>query len=644
MQKLKLWTLSVLLFLGSCTPTKEIVTEDVATPAPEAAIPELPINVANYVEAHYNKAEYHIKMRDGVMLYTAVYSPKDTSETYPILMKRTPYSCRPYGANQFPKSLGPSKFLMEDKYIFVYQDVRGRWMSDGLYDNMRPHIANKQSNEDIDESSDTYDTIEWLLNNIKNHNGNVGQWGISYPGFYTTAGAVDAHPALKASSPQAPIADFYFDDFHHQGAYLLSYFRATTVFGYQKDKRTTESWYPTLDLGTPDQYKFFLEMGPLQNGDKYFGADNFFWQQLKNHPDYDEFWQQRSIIPHLNNINHAVMTVGGWFDAEDLYGPLNTYKTIEKNNPTTNNTIVMGPWSHGDWSRERGQQYVGNIYFGDSISTHYQKHIERNFFTFYLKGAETAAIPEAYLFDTGKKEWRAFEQWPVAESKKSKLYLHENGKLRIDEAPEIPESTSEYISDPAKPVPYSEDIKVVFTPRKFMTDDQRFAGRRPDVLVFQTDILEEDITLGGELLAKLKVATTGTDADWIVKLIDVHPSDHENYPNNPPHIKMGDYEMLVRSEVIRGRYRNSFSVPEPFIPNEITAIDLRLQDVLHTFKKGHRIMIQIQSTWFPYIDRNPQKYVDNIFYAKEEDFIKATHTIFHEKDNPTYLEVEILED
>ncbi len=636
MQIPKLTIITILSLIISCTPVQEV--QETITEVEEVTEEQL-----SYPEQHYNKAEYHIEMRDGTMLYTVVYSPKDTSKEYPILMKRTPYSCRPYGADKFPKSLGPSKFLMEDKYIFVYQDVRGRWMSDGSYDNMRPHVADKKSDKDIDESSDTYDTIDWLLKNIKNHNGNVGQWGISYPGFYTTAGAVEAHPAMKASSPQAPIADFYFDDFHHQGAYLLSYFRATAVFGYQKEGRTTESWYPRIDLGTPDQYKFFLEMGSLKNGDKYFGEDNFFWQQLKNHPDYDEFWQKRSIIPHLNNINHAVMTVGGWFDAEDLYGPLTTYKTIEQNNPNTYNTIVMGPWSHGNWARERGSQYVGNIYFGDSISTFYQKNIERPFFTYHLKGGESPNLPDAYLFDTGKKEWKKFDKWPVATSKKSKLYLHEKGKLAFDKAPEQTESFSDYISDPAKPVPYSEDIKVVFTPRKFMTDDQRFAGRRPDVLVFQTDILEEDITLGGELLAKLKVATTGTDADWIVKIIDVHPSDHENYPDNPKHIKMGDYEMLVRSEVIRGRYRNSFSKPEPFVPNEVTAVDLKLQDVLHTFKKGHRIMIQIQSTWFPYIDRNPQKYVDNIFYANEEDFIKATHKVFHDKENSTYLEVEILD-
>jgi putative CocE/NonD family hydrolase len=530
---------------------------------------------------------------------------------------------------------------MREGYIMVYQDVRGRWMSEGDYDNMRPHLAKKNGKTDIDESTDTYDTIDWLLKNIKNNNGKVGQYGISYPGFYTTAGAIEAHPALKASSPQAPIADFYFDDFHHQGAYLLSYFRATTVFGYQTEP-TTKSWYPIVDLGTPDQYKAFLELGPLKNGDKYYGKDNFFWQQLKNHPHYDEFWQKRNILPHLKNINHAVMTVGGWFDAEDLYGPLNTYKTIEENNPKSPwNTIVMGPWSHGDWAREREKQYVGYVYFGDYLSDYFQQEVETPFFNHFLKDMPKPNLPEALLFDTGKRQWKKFAKWPAKNRQQKKLYLHKGGKLSFDAASEDG-GYSEYISDPAKPVPYSEDIKAVFTPRKFMTDDQRFAGRRPDVLVFQTDVLAEDLTLGGELMARLKVSTTGTDADWVVKLIDVYPSDHEDYPDNPKHVRMGDYEMLVRSEVIRGRYRKSFSNPEPFKPNEITDVNLKLQDVLHTFKKGHRIMIQIQSTWFPYIDRNPQKYVENIFYANEEDFIKATHRVYHSSDNPTHLEVDVL--
>ncbi|MCI5081057.1 MAG: CocE/NonD family hydrolase, partial [Saprospiraceae bacterium] len=350
----------------------------------------------DYAAQHYDKQEVYISMRDGTRLFTSIYTPKDQSKTYPILLKRTPYSCRPYGQNQYPDILGPNRYLMQEGYIIVYQDVRGRWMSEGDYDNMRPHIPNKQSKNDIDESSDTYDTIDWLTKNVKNNNGKVGIWGISYPGFYATAGSVDAHPALKASSPQACIGDFYFDDFHHNGAYLLSYWRATAVFGYQTEEPTKEPWYKAPNLGTPDQYQFFLDAGPLSNLDKYY-EDNFFWQQLRNHPDYDEFWQKRGIIQHLNDITPAMMIVGGWFDAEDLYGPLTTYSTIEKNNPDTYNTIVMGPWSHGDWSRRRVRQAVGNVYFGDYISDFYQFNIERAFFHAFLKGDGQTDLPEAYM-------------------------------------------------------------------------------------------------------------------------------------------------------------------------------------------------------------------------------------------------------
>ncbi|MDW7692557.1 CocE/NonD family hydrolase [Flammeovirgaceae bacterium SG7u.111] len=582
-----------------------------------------------FMRENYMKKEFMIPMRDGVKLYTAVYMPTDESEKYPFLMKRTCYSSRPYGEDMFPRSLGPSKFLMRDKYIFVYQDVRGRYMSEGTFDNMRPHIENKKGKKQIDESSDTYDTIEFLLKELKGkHNGRFGQWGISYPGFYTIAGAVDAHPALKASSPQAPISDFFFDDFHHHGAYLQSYWLATPVFGYQKSEQTTSSWYPMVRPETNDGYEFYMDMGPLKNADKYFKEDNFFWQQLKSHPNYDEFWQKRSILPHLKNINHAIMTVGGWFDAEDLFGPLNIYKTIERTSPDTYNTIVMGPWSHGDWAREKGYQAVSNVYFGDSISTFYQREIEFNFFGKMLKDKTTEALPDAYMFDTGVKEWKKFDVWPPRDQKPVRLFFKEGEQLVFEEPADADKTKFEYLSDPAKPVPYTEDVKVVFTPRKYMADDQRFSSKRPDVITFETEVLEEDMVLAGEIIAKLMVATTGTDADWIVKLIDVYPSDHEDYDINPKHIKMGGYQQLVRSETFRGRFRNSYEKPEPFEPGKPTEVSFPLQDILHTFKKGHKVMIQIHSTWFPLIDRNPQKYVDNIFEANEEDFIKATQTVY----------------
>lgn len=596
-----------------------------------------------FVVENYQKYEFNIAMRDGVKLYTAVYVPKDDSEKYPFMMKRTPYSSRPYGIDKYPMLLGPSRFLMRDKYIFVYQDVRGRWMSEGKYDNMRAHVkANVTKDKtDIDESSDTYDTIEFLLKEFKGkHNGKFGQWGISYPGFYTIAGAVDGHPALVASSPQAPIGDFFFDDFHHNGAYLQSYWLATSVFGYQKEGPTDKAWYSMVRPEENDMYDFYMNMGPLKNASKYYGEDNEFWQQLVEHPNYDEFWQKRGIIQHVNTVDHATMTVGGWFDAEDLYGPLNIYKGIEKADNGNWNTIVMGPWSHGDWSRERGIQAVGNVYFGDSISTFYQSQIEMPFFKYNLKGGDMPDLPDAYMFDTGTKEWKKFDSWPPKEVDPVKLYFGAGGKLTVEKVPLEGEAKySEYISDPAKPVPYTADHKMVFTPRKYMSDDQRFASRRPDVLVFKTEPLEEDVTFAGEIMARLKVATSGTDSDWVVKLIDVYPSDHPEYEHNPSNITMKGYQQMVRSEVMRGRFRNSFVNPEPFTPNEVTEVTFPLQDVLHTFKKGHRIMIHIQSTWFPLIDRNPQKYVDNIFKAGEADFIKATQRIYHSPNNASYVEI-----
>lgn len=588
-----------------------------------------------YGVQYYDKSEVQITMRDGVKLFTAIYSPKDKSKTYPILMQRTCYSVAPYGPGQYKRLLGPSKYALRDGYIFVYQDVRGRWMSEGEFDNMRPNIpGNDRKNKTaVDESSDTWDTIDWLLKNVKGNNGKVGQWGISYPGFYTAAALPDAHPALKASSPQAPIADFFFDDFHHNGAFLQSYLAAFGVFGYQHDKPTSQSWYNDKmarfqDVKVADGYDFNLRLGSLKNADEYH-HDNFFWKQTVEHPNYDAFWQQRSLLPHLNNVKHAVLTVGGWFDAEDLFGPLNIYKTIEKSSPGAMNSIVMGPWAHGQWSRaDNGATTHNHIYFGDSINTFYQREVERRFFAYHLKGEGNFNAAEALMFDTGSRQWQRFDAWPPKGIPPLRLYFGEKGQLSVNK-PLNEQAVFEYISDPAKPVPYTSQIEgLTFTPRRFMSDDQRNAGRRPDVLTFETEPLESDILAAGEIMAKLKVSMTGSDADFIVKLIDVYPQDHEAYKHNEQNIVMGGYQQLVRSEVFRGRFRNSFEKPEPFKPNEPTDVNFRLQDVLHTFKKGHRLMIQVQSTWFPYIDRNPQKYVDNIYKANEEDFIKSTIRVY----------------
>jgi len=579
------------------------------------------------VKANYNKQEVTIEMRDGIKLHTTIYSPKDTSKTYPIVMQRTPYSCRPYGEDQFRSKIGPNTYMMEDGYIIVYQDVRGRWMSEGKYDNMRAYIPNKKEGE-VDEASDTYDTIDWLVKNVANNNGNVGTWGISYPGFYATYSLLSEHPALKASSPQACIGDFFFDDFHHNGAYLLSYWRATALFGYQKEGPTTEAWYEFPKLDSDDQFDFFLKTGPLSNLDVYYDETNEFWTQLKEHPNYDEFWKSRGLIQHLQDIKPAVMTVGGLFDAEDLYGPWETYKNIEKRS-NNYNTVVFGPWSHGDWARNRKRQAVGNVYFGDDISDYFQKELETKFFDHFLKGMgdKELGLPEAHIFDTGTKEWKSFDVWPPKAAMPATFYLDANNNL--SGSPSKRNGSETFVSDPANPVPYAEGKKMVFTPRKYMSDDQRFAAKRDDVLVYETPVLDDDVTLVGEIMAKLEVATTGSSADWIVKIIDVYPDDVPNTEETEEGMQMAGYHQMVRSEVMRGRFRRSMSRPEAFVPNKKEEVFIKLQDVLHTFKKGHKIQVQVQSTWFPLIDLNPQTYVDNIFKAKKSDFTKETHTVFH---------------
>jgi putative CocE/NonD family hydrolase len=589
---------------------------------------------STYLAERFDKAEHFIEMRDGIKLYTLVYSPKEKGE-YPILLKRTCYSAS--AGDNFRFGGQASAAMIKEGYIFAFQDVRGRYMSEGTFDNMRPNISGNDLDDKnaIDESSDTYDSIDWLINNLKNNNGKVGMYGVSYPGFYTAAALPNAHPALAASSPQAPISDFFFDDFHHHGAFLQSYTPAFAVFGYQKDTLTRSPWFVEemmriFSLKVADGYDFYLEKGPLKNITEEFHHDNFFWNQIIEHPNYDEFWQKRSLLPALTegDIDHAVMTVGGWYDAEDLYGPLNIYKTIEKNNPNAKNTLVMGPWTHGGWRREKGKHTVNHIYFGDSISTYYLNEIEAPFFAHHLKGEAMKPLPEAIMYDTGIKEWKKFDVWPPVDIPITQLTFGPKGKLYVNK-PKDPNLEFEYTSDPNKPVPYrSETEGMTFTPNKFISDDQRDASRRPDVITFSTDTLTEDVTIAGEILANLIVSMTGTDADFIVKLVDKYPANHPEYEHNPKNIKMGNYEQLVRHEVFRGRFRDSYSEPKPFVPGEKTEVQVPLQDVLHTFKKGHRIMIQIHSTWFPYIDRNPQKYVDNIYLANEEDFIKSSIKVY----------------
>lgn len=611
------------------------------SPAPKQALEPIDSPASN-PEAYYTKSEHYITMRDGVKLYVAVYTPKDISpeRRYPIMLQRTCYSAQPYGPDAFTERFNRFSELANEKYIFVFQDVRGRWMSEGTFDNMRPYIPKKTDESQVDESSDTYDTIDWLVKNLANNNGKVGVWGISYPGFYSTCTLLDAHPALKAVSPQAPIGDFYFDDFHHNGAYTLSYWSVNNLFGIQKETPSDTAWYTFPNMG-PDPYAFYLHNTPLRKIDKITPPENFFWEQIKEHPDYDEFWQKRNIVQHLKNIRPAVMTVGGWFDAEDLYGPLMTYGNIEKWNPDTYNTIVMGPWSHGDWSRRKGRQAVSNVFFGENINEIYQAEVEARFFKHWLKGPADGKtdLPEAHMYDCGRKTWEAFDQWPP-EAAIQNMYLNSTGSLSA--APAADAMPSTFVSDPKHPVPFRMDVKPMFIPRKYMADDQRQTGRRPDVLTFTSEVLSEDMTVGGPIDAQLFVSTTGTDADWVVKLVDVYPDDHEDYEETQDHITMGGYQQLVRGEVFRGRYRKGFEQSIPFVPNEVTEVSWQLQDVFHTFKKGHRIMIQVQSSWFPYVDMNPQTFVPNIFLAKDEDFQAQTHQLWCEESKASRVSLPIV--
>ena len=595
-----------------------------------------------YVRENYTKIERSIPMRDGVKLFTAIYIPKDQNKKYPFLINRTPYTVAPYGADKYKLSLGNFPAMMREGFIFVYQDVRGKWMSEGTFDDIRPHIANKKSKKEIDESSDTYDTIDWLVKNIKNNNGKAGIYGISYPGFYSTASLPESHPALKAVSPQAPVTDWFIgDDFHHNGVlFLMDAFSFMTTFGVPRPKPITPDLGPKgLKFPIQDNYRFYLEAGSIKNlKDKYMGDSIRFWNNLFAHPNLDTFWQARNIQRHLKSVKPAVMVVGGFFDAEDAYGTFSTYKSIEKQNPSATNILVMGPWYHGGWVRSTGSSF-GDIEFGQPTSLQYQERFELPFFKYYLKGQGDFKPAEANIFVTGSNEWKSFGTWPPKDTEQKTLYLQPNGKLSFDKVQRT-DSWDEYVSDPNTPVPYQEGVQAKRT-REYMIDDQRFAARRPDVKVYQTDALTEDITLTGPVLANLVVSTTGTDADYVVKLIDVYPEDAPAPAPNPKNILMGGYQMLVRGEIMRGKYRNSFEKPEAMVPGLVTKVNYALPDVAHTFRKGHKIMIQVQNSWFPLGDRNPQKFMD-IYTAEPSDFQKATQRIFHDVNNASSITISVL--
>jgi putative CocE/NonD family hydrolase len=597
------------------------------------AAPSIPIS------SNYLKHEFRIAMRDGKKLFTAVYTPRDASRTYPILLQRTPYSVAPYGVGEYPNAVGPSDEFAKEGFIFVYQDVRGKMMSEGQFIDMTPYKEMKKRPKDVDESSDAYDTIEWLIHNIPNNNGNVGMWGISYPGFYAAEGMIDAHPALKAVSPQAPIADWFIgDDFHHNGGFFLAHaFGFLASFGHPRLKPTT-TFDEFFQFPTQDGYDFYLRMGPLPEANKkYLKNDVPFWNELMRHGAYDSFWEERNLRPHLKNIKPAVLNVGGWFDAEDLFGTLGVYQSVESSSPGAYNILVMGPWHHGGWALSDGRS-LGNIHFGADTSVFYRKEIEFPFFMHFLKGVGDLNLPEAYVFLTGENQWRRENHWPPENARPRNLYLREDWKLSWDSGPANSSSAfDEYISDPEKPVPYFDKIATGML-REYMTGDQRFASRRTDVLTYATDILDRDVTVAGPVTPNLSVSTTGTDSDFIVKLIDVHPDDTPNNKFNPESIQMGGFQQLIRGDIFRGKFRNSFAKPEAFVPGEITKIKYSMPDILHTFQKGHRIMIQVQSSWFPLVDRNPQQFLD-IYAAKPGDFKKAAQRIYRSRNAPSFVTI-----
>ena len=597
-----------------------------------------------YVRAHYTKHEFEIPMRDGVKLFTAVYVPKDRSLRYPILLQRTPYGVAPYGVDAYRPSIGPSDHVMKDGFIVAYQDVRGRHMSEGEWVEVRPQSPGKGP-RDVDESTDAWDTIDWLVKHLPASNGKVGMWGISYPGFYVSAALIDAHPALVAASPQAPVTDYYLgDDSFHNGAFLLAHnFSFYVRFFPRVGGPARPAPRPEFDWGTPDGYEFYLRMGPLSNSNtKYLRGANPYWNISLEHTTYDEFWKARSIWRHLEQVRPAVLTVGGWYDAEDLQGPLRTYQAIEASSPGTSNAIVMGPWTHGSWSRGEGRT-VGHLGFGSDTAAWYREHVELPFFATHLKGRASAALPEALMFATGVNEWRRHDSWPPAAAGARTLYLSEQGALSW-ERPAAADGADRYVSDPNRPVPL-----VGYTaqnmPDDYMTSDQRFASRRPDVLVYETPPLEADLTIAGPIEVELHVSTSGTDADFVVKLLDVYPGDYPTtteWPDGAPGypVKMGGYQQLVRGEPFRGKFRNSFEKPEPFVPGEPAAIRFVMPDAYHTFRRGHRLMVHVQSSWFPFIDRNPQTFVD-IPAATDADFTVQTHRVYRSASRASGLTLRV---
>ena len=597
---------------------------------------------ANYVKENFTKMDTLIQMRDGVHLFTSIYIPKDKTEKHAFLIQRTPYSVSPYGKENYARRLGPNTDLMKEKYIFVYQDVRGRYMSEGINLEVTPFIPNKKDKTQVDESSDTYDTMEWLLKNIENNNGRAGLYGISYPGFYATASLPDAHPSIKAVSPQAPVTDeFIGDDANHNGAFfLLDNFGFMNSYGKERNGPTTNYGGPIFTSQSNDAYKFFLELGPVKNtqSEKYFNHRSYIWNEYLEHDTYDNYWQKRNIRQYLKNISIPCLVVGGWFDAEDLFGALHTYSAIETQSPVNNNYLVMGPWTHGAWSRP-GWDKFGSYNFQSNTSQYFQDSLQTVFFNYYLKDKGRFNASEATLFETGSNKWRHFDKWPLNNIKEVSYYFSADKKLSTQTG-KAKNSFSEYISDPANPVPYTAKTSGRRN-NEYMIEDQRFASERKDVLTYETPVLTEDITIGGKIIADIFVSLSTTDADFIVKLIDVVPENEIDIPQTDQINDGKGFQRLVRAEVMRGKLRNNYVTPEPFVPGKVSEVKFDLNDVLHTFKKGHKIMVQVQSSWFPLVDMNPQKFM-RIPEADSKDFQKSTIRVFHDAKNQSKIILPVI--
>jgi uncharacterized protein len=587
----------------------------------------------------YKKTSVMLPMRDGVKLYTVILSPVYAKHPVPVLIQRTPYGASIPAPDDTVLSV-PSFFpfynMVSEGYIFVFQDIRGKYKSQGTMEIHQPLIHAVQKGA-IDESTDTYDAVDWLIKNVANNNGKAGILGISYPGWLALVGSVDPHPALKAASEQACMGDLFLgDDFHHNGAFRLSY---GMEYSYEVEfDKTTDSDFPFPQF---DLYDWYLKLGSLKNvNDKYFHNKIPTWNNFVKHPSYDSFWQKNSPLNYIQYPQIPQLHVGGYYDQEDINGPQLMYAQMEKKDSFNRNYIVLGPWNHGQWGRANGDS-LGKISFGSKTGVWFRE-LQKKWFDYWLKGIGDGKFDEAYCFQTGNNQWKTYSSWPPKEATIKNIYAAANNSASFNK-PATATGAASYISDPAKPVPYrTQPIEATYGTgsrwRPWHVEDQRFVYTRPDVVSFTMDSLTEDLTVTGKITAHLFASTTGTDADWIVKLIDVYPAfDKKN-------ILMSNYQLPVAMEVFRGRFRKSFSKPEALVPNKPEEFVIDLHQVNHTFKKGHHIMIQVQSTWFPVIDRNPQKFVPNIFEAKESDYIKAQHTIYFTAQYPTHIELPVMKE